>query len=160
MLTIQYKWYNKYYTASNHPLYNRYRDQKRRCQDNRRENYNRYGKRGVKFEFENFTEWLVYVSLLPLPKSCKTLKQVVKKRFELDRIDNNGHYSKDNLRWSTPKENSNNRRNSPPLKSLQKIKNLHYKEGLPKTAAIKKVLGHHGDLKKFNSYMKRLKSES
>ena len=31
---------------------------------------------------------------------------------QLDRIDNNLGYNKDNCRWSTPKENSNNRRNS------------------------------------------------
>jgi hypothetical protein len=40
--------------------------------------------------------------------------------MQIDRIDNNGNYCKENCRWVTPKENSNNRRKRPVLWNKKK----------------------------------------
>ena len=51
----------------------------------------------IEFKFNSF--WEIIEEIGPRPKG-KTL----------DRIDSNGHYETGNIRWATPKEQSNNRR--------------------------------------------------
>lgn len=70
-------------------------------------NYKNYGARGIKVcdswhIFENF-----YKDMGDQPKG-----------LQIDRIDNNGNYYKENCRWVTPKENSNNRRKAKPRMAL------------------------------------------
>ncbi len=48
--------------------------------------------------FENYPEFLAELGRKPSPK------------HSLDRIDNDGHYEKGNVRWATRKEQSNNTR--------------------------------------------------
>lgn len=64
--------------------------------------YQYYGKRGIKCRFANIKD--VYIYLMSLPNYSE--------KMTIDRIDNNGHYEKGNLRWVTRKQNSRNRRNN------------------------------------------------
>lgn len=71
---------------------------KKRCE----QGYKNYGARGIKFLFENVetaAKWVV-----------KEIGARPSKAHSVDRIDNNGHYERGNLKWSTASEQVRNRR--------------------------------------------------
>lgn len=76
---------------------------KTRCENPERENFERYGARGISVceewhEAKSFVVW--------------ALNNGYKKGLQLDRIDNNKGYSPENCRFVTAKENNRNRRNT------------------------------------------------
>lgn len=84
-------------------LFNLWQTMKSRCENPKRENFERYGARGITVckewhEAKIFVEW--------------ALNNGYKKGLQLDRIDNDKGYSPDNCRFVTPSENSRNRRNT------------------------------------------------
>lgn len=84
-------------------LFNLWQTMKTRCENPKRENFERYGARGITVceewhESKNFVLW--------------ALDNGYKKGLQLDRIDNDKGYSPDNCRFVTPSENSRNRRNT------------------------------------------------
>lgn len=111
-----------------YPYLHSYRDAKRRCNVPKCNVYKHYGGRGIKFlwpSFEAFKE------------------DMGSSWFEgatLDRIDNNGHYCKENCRWVTQAEQKRNtRRNVYDRESVREIRRLA-KEGM-KQADIAKQFG-------------------
>lgn len=84
-------------------LFNLWQTMKTRCENPKRENFERYGARGITVceewhEARKFVEWAL----------CNGYK----KGLQLDRIDNNKGYSPENCRFVTPVENNRNRRNA------------------------------------------------
>jgi len=79
--------------------YNSWRCMKRRCNSKSNHNYKYYGARGIKV----CERWHIFKNFLDdMGEKPEGL--------QLDRIDVNGDYCKENCRWVTPKENSANRR--------------------------------------------------
>lgn len=73
---------------------------KRRCLNPNCRAFKDYGGRGIEFRFNSYQEFLAEVGRKPT--SLHTL----------DRINNDGHYEKGNLRWATRAEQARNRRPS------------------------------------------------
>jgi len=85
-----------------HPLYKVWSSMKDRCLNEKCHAYKDYGARGITVSNEWISFEKFYNDTIPL----------YKKGLELDRIENNGGYSVNNFRWSTPTVNKRNRRNS------------------------------------------------
>ena len=73
---------------------------KRRCNNSGCPDYKNYGGRGIKCLFKSSQEFVDYI--------INVLK-INPHNLEIDRIDNNGHYEKGNIRFVTRKINRNNR---------------------------------------------------
>ena len=84
-------------------LYTTWNGMMNRCNNNNTPNYERYGGRGIKIynewhDYLNFKEWILN-NLGNRPYGCS-----------LDRINNDGNYQPNNLRWATTKEQNKNKR--------------------------------------------------
>jgi len=82
------------------PTYNSWQKMKQRCLNPKATGYHNYGARGItvcrrwRNSFENFLN-----DMGERPEG-----------MSIDKIDNNGSYGKWNCKWSTPKEQANNKR--------------------------------------------------
>jgi hypothetical protein len=87
--------------------YRSYSHAKARCENITDAKYLDYGARGIEFRFKSFSGFFDCVGKKPTPQ------------HSIDRINNNGHYEAGNVKWSTPKEQVNNRR----LKRIENFSN-------------------------------------
>lgn len=94
--------FNLTHGSSNTLEYGSYCGAKSRCQNSNNTSFIDYGGRGIEFKFNSFEEFYKELGDKPEPKY----------EYSLDRIDNDGHYEVGNVRWSTRKEQANNRRNN------------------------------------------------
>lgn len=80
-----------------HPLYSRWLSMRQRVNNPTSTNFNNYGKRGIQIKdgLDDFTNYVNYVVSLNGYDESK-----LSNSFQLDRIDNEGHYEKGNLRWT------------------------------------------------------------
>jgi hypothetical protein len=87
---------------TSHPLFWIWRSMKDRCDNLKNKSYKRYGGRGIKYA----TEWSNFMNFYN--------DNIVsyKKGLTLDRVNNDGNYSKENCRWVNQKVQSNNRNNT------------------------------------------------
>lgn len=80
-------------------------DAKARCRCVTNRSYNYYGGRGIRFRFHSFAEFMSALKTKANPSGLRPSKA-----YSLDRIDNDGHYEKGNVRWSTKSVQMRNRR--------------------------------------------------
>jgi hypothetical protein len=77
---------------------------KKRCYDKKGKSYKDYGGRGILMQ-ENWVN-----DLEKFHNYVVSLENAYKDGYSIDRIDNNSGYVEGNLKWSTRKEQNNNRR--------------------------------------------------
>ncbi len=89
-----------------HPLWKTYSGMIKRCEEKEGDkNWEWYGKRGIKVE----NVWLGDEGFNNFVKDMGLKPDV---HYSIDRINNDGDYGPKNCKWSTPKEQANNRRNN------------------------------------------------
>lgn len=119
---------------SNHPLYHKWMDMKRRCYNVNHSQYKYYGGRGIEmcedwlYSFQAFFNW--------------SINNGWENGLEIDRINNDGNYEPNNCRYITHKENCNNRSTTikieidgitHSIKEWCEMFNLNYKSLISKT---------------------------
>ena len=104
-----------------HPLYTRWLSMNRRCNIPSALNYNNYGGRGITIDsdLQKFEDYAKYVVTL------NNYNLIDINNLSLDRKDNDGNYSKGNLRWATKSTQLANQRKDP-TKGKNTYKGISY----------------------------------
>lgn len=97
----------RYYTNLKRKLYVTYKNMEYRCTKPFNCRYFEYWARGIKVEWETFEDF--YRDMLPSYIEHIKKHWSNRENCQIDRIDNDGNYRKDNCRRVTAAENTNNR---------------------------------------------------
>ncbi len=98
--------------AKSHRLYKCYRDILTRCYSPKSKTYPRYGGRGIRMCPEWFYSFEAFV---------RDMDPSYQKGLSIDRIDNDGQYTKENCRWASVDIQTWNRGNNRPLPGLTQV---------------------------------------
>lgn len=112
---IKKEHFNTTHGGSNTPLYQLWNSMKRRCEDVNSFAYKDYGGRGITV----CDEWHDFVAFQKWATETRP-----DKFYTLDRIDNNKGYSPQNCKWSSKKEQANNRRSNVKIEFRGEVHNL------------------------------------
>lgn len=99
------------------PIYQKWRDMRKRCYHPNNIQYENYGGRGIEVCEEWKVSFLQFYSDMGDPPTSN---------HQLDRIDNDGNYEPSNCKWATPSENSSNKRDSPNKTGFPNVKKTIY----------------------------------
>lgn len=86
-----------------------------RCNNPNDPAYNNYGGRGIKFLLSSKQSMVDHIGFCPIGSM----------RYSLDRIDNDGNYEIGNIRWTSSKEQANNRRSNVKITYNNKTQSLN-----------------------------------
>jgi len=135
---------NRRHGMAGTPTYTSWQAMLRRCKNINYSSFKRYGGNGIKVckrweIFDNFLEDMG-------PREDGTT---------IDRIDPYGHYSPDNCRWATVKDQANNKRTNVLFRgSKETIKTISQEVGIPRTSLNKAYL-RIGSIEDAIKYCKR-----
>lgn len=105
--------------SPSHPFYTAWVNIKTRCDNSRSTQYPWYGGRGIGYD----ERWKAFINFY------NDMWDLWRPSLELDRIDTNLDYSKENCRWTTHKENCRNRRTTKlDQNKANEIRRLYYEE--------------------------------
>lgn len=116
---LRHKGSNNKHGMTHTRIYGIYCAMKARCYYNKHKSYDRYGGRGIivcdtwlnkNDGFQNFYNW--------------SINNGYQDNLTIDRVDNNKNYSPDNCKWTTLKEQNNNRNNTVKLTYNGKTQSL------------------------------------
>lgn len=104
------------HNLSYHPMYSIWMNQTKRCHDKKNKDFINYGGRGIKciWTLSEACEWY---DKNPKPNA----------NYTLDRINNNGDYEQNNVRWTTTYVQSINKRNTINSSNVYITKNIKYR---------------------------------
>lgn len=94
------RWVNP--VSIQHPIYGVWSRMLRRCRNPEDKDYTDYGGRGITYD----PAWQQF------PAFYADMHETYITGLFLDRLNNDGNYSKDNCRWATPTESARNRRST------------------------------------------------
>jgi len=135
---------NKTHGMTSSHAYKIWEGMRRRCSNPNDDSYIHYGGRGISIDWNSFEEFYRDMGDPPIGKS-------------IDRIDNNGNYSKNNCRWATQKEQNVNRRNNVVVTLSKTISEWADLLGVsPKAMYVRHKMGWSPEDILFYDYMKKI----